>query len=392
MRIARNDKSLLAEWWFTIDRPLLVAMLALIGVGCLVSLAASPAVAQRIGLGAYHFTSRHAVFALLAAPLMVVLSFLTPAQIRRLALGVFAAMAAAAVLALLTGPEINGAKRWLLFAGQQFQPTEFLKPAFTVLISWLLAQTALRADVPALPIAAGVYLVTATLLVLQPDIGQTALLTAVAASIYFLSGAPLRRMLIVVAAILVAAGVAYATFDHVRNRVDRFTNASKGDTYQMDQARKSIVEGGLLGKGPGEGQLKLSLPDAHTDYVLAVIAEEYGALACLGLVALYAGIALRALALAARQSDLFLRFAGTGLTLLFAFQTLINTGVAAGLLPAKGMTLPFLSYGGSSSLGVATTLGMLLAVTRARPKAITLAPDDGDVTRLGDSRPRAALV
>ncbi len=375
VRLSRTDRSRAAEWWFTVDRPLAAAMLILIAVGCLVSMAASPAVAMHKGLGAFYFVQRHVVFAILAAPVLLAISFLQPAQIRRLSLVLFIGMLALTLLVLVYGQEINGARRWVQIAGQQFQPSELMKPAFVVLSAWLFAQSVSRADMPALWLAICLYLITAAALVLQPDIGQTTLLTLVWAATFFLSGAPLRRIALLVAAAVIAIGTAYATLPHVKSRIDRFVYPTSGDTYQMDQARKSIVEGGLFGRGPGEGQLKLALPDAHTDYVLAVIAEEYGTLTCLGLIALFAVIVFRALARCWSEPDLFLRFAGTGLSLLIAFQMLINVGVAAGLLPAKGMTLPFISYGGSSSLGVALALGMLLAVTRRRPHGTTTAGD-----------------
>ena len=375
VKFSRTDRSLLAEWWFTVDRPLIAAMLALLAVGCLVSLAASPAVAMHKGLGAFHFFQRHIVFAALSAPVLLALSFLVPAQIRRISLILFGTMFALTLLVLYTGPEINGARRWAQVLGQQLQPSELLKPAFVVIAAWLFAQSALRADMPSLPLAIALYLATATALVLQPDIGQTTLLTLVWVALYFLSGAPLRRFAILGAIAVIAIAAAYTTLPHVKSRVDRYWSPSSGDTYQMDQARKSIIEGGLFGRGPGEGQLKLALPDAHTDYVLAVVAEEYGALTCLALIALFAVIVFRALARCWSQPDLFLRFSGMGLSLLIALQMLINVGVSAGLLPSKGMTLPFISYGGSSSLGAALTMGMLLAVTRRRPQALSQTAD-----------------
>ena len=376
MRLSRTDRSLLAEWWFTIDRQLCAAILILIAVGFMLSLAASPAVALHKGLGTLYFVKRHAIFAIAAIPVLLSISFLQPAQIRRVSLFLFITMLALMAYVLWTGPEINGARRWVSFAGQQLQPSELLKPAFVILSAWLLTQSAHRPDMPALPLALGLYLLSAAALVLQPDIGQTTLITLVWAALFFVSGQPLRRMAILAAAATVAIGTAYATLPHVHSRIDRFLNPAAGDTYQMDRARQSIIEGGLLGRGPGEGQLKMALPDAHTDYVLAVIAEEYGTLACLALIGLFAFIVFRALSRSWNQPDLFLRHAAMGLSLLFAIQMLINVGVSAGLLPSKGMTLPFVSYGGSSMMGVAVSMGLLLAVTRRRPVAV--ARNDAD--------------
>lgn len=369
MNFSRTDRSLLAEWWFTVDRQLAAAILALIAVGFMLSLAASPAVAVHHGLAPFYFVQRHAVFAAAAVPVMLALSLLAPAQIRRVSLTLFATMLALMALVIWTGPEINGARRWVEIAGQQLQPSELLKPAFVVLTAWLFAQSATRPEMPALPLAIGLYLATATALVMQPDIGQTTLLTAVWGALLFLSGQPLRRIAIFLAAGAIAFAVAYQMLPHVHSRVDRYLHTGAGDTYQMDRARESIVEGGLFGRGPGEGTLKMALPDAHTDYVLAVIAEEYGALACLALVALFAFVVFRALSASWREADAFRRNAASGLGLLLGIQVLINVGVAAGLLPSKGMTLPFVSYGGSSIIGVAIGMGMLLAVTRRRPDA-----------------------
>ena len=377
MNFSRADRSLLAEWWFTVDRPLIAAVLMLIATGVMFSLAASPAVAVHHGLSPFYFVQRHAVFAAAAVPVLLALSLLNAAQIRRLSLVLFLAMLGLMLLVLYTGPEINGARRWVVIAGQQLQPSELLKPAFVVLTAWLFAQTAANPKMPALPLSLGLYLATATALVMQPDIGQTTLITAVWGALLFLSGQSLKRIGLFMAAGAIAFAVAYETLPHVRSRVDRYLHTGAGDTFQMDRARASIIEGGLLGRGPGEGTLKMALPDAHTDYVLAVIAEEYGTLACLGLIALFAFVVFRALSASWREPDAFRRHAATGLGLLLGLQVLINVGVAGGLLPSKGMTLPFISYGGSSIIGVAIAMGFLLAVTRRRPDAAVLpAPRD----------------
>ena len=377
MNFSRADRSLLAEWWFTVDRPLIAAVLMLIATGVMFSLAASPAVAVHHGLSPFYFVQRHAVFAAAAVPVLLALSLLNAAQIRRLSLVLFLAMLGLMLLVLYTGPEINGARRWVVIAGQQLQPSELLKPAFVVLTAWLFAQTTDNPKMPALPLSLGLYLATATALVMQPDIGQTTLITAVWGALLFLSGQSLKRIGLFMAAGAIAFAVAYETLPHVRSRVDRYLHTGAGDTFQMDRARASIIEGGLLGRGPGEGTLKMALPDAHTDYVLAVIAEEYGTLACLGLIALFAFVVFRALSASWREPDAFRRHAATGLGLLLGLQVLINVGVAGGLLPSKGMTLPFISYGGSSIIGVAIAMGFLLAVTRRRPDAAVLpAPRD----------------
>jgi cell division protein FtsW len=366
MRLDRADNSLFADWWFTFDRQLLSVILALIGIGCILSLAASPAVALKKGLSPFHFAERHFIFAGLGIVTMLAVSLLSPRQIRRLALVLVLASIALMAWALLAGPEIKGARRWVHFLGHSFQPSEIGKPALVVLVAWLFAESASRDDVPALPLAAGFGLVFAGLLVVQPDVGQTLLVASVWGALFLLSGQPLRWAMALVP--LGAAGFAgaYFTFDHVRRRVDRFIDPGSGDNYQIERAIQSFSEGGLMGRGPGEGIVKSVLPDAHTDFIFAVIGEEYGALACLGLVALYAYVATRAFRHAWREPDAFTRLAIVGLALLIVLQALINMGVNVGLLPAKGMTLPFISAGGSSTLATSLTAGMLLALMRRR--------------------------
>ncbi len=365
MALARDDRSLLAEWWWTVSRQLLAAVLALLMVGFVLSLAASPAVAVRKGFDAYHFVERHAVFVLIGAAVMLAISMLRPIEVKRVSL-VLAGFGAAGLLAvLLVGPEINGAQRWLVFGGQQLQPSEIFKPAFAVMVASLLSQPGVR-KLAALALAGGLLAASVLLLALEPDIGQALLLVIVWMGLFFLSGRPLKWMAGLLAIAAVLAAVAYLGFGHVASRVDRFLRPASGDTYQMDRARESFVAGGWLGRGPGEGTIKSSLPDAHTDFIFAVVAEEYGVIACLLLVGLFGFIVWRAMAHTWSEPSPFVRLAVSGLVLLLAAQALINMGVNVGLLPAKGMTLPFISYGGSSMLGTSIALGFLLALTRRR--------------------------
>lgn len=367
MSMSRSDRSRFATWWFTVDRVLLMAILTLIGTGLVLSLAASPAVAIKKGFPTYYFVERHVVFSMMAALTMVAVSLLPPVGVRRLALGLFALSVVGLIAVQFRGDEINGARRWLSIAGHSLQPSEFMKPGFVVLTAWLLAEAHTRKDVPALPLAVLLGLAAASLLVIQPDVGQTLLVCAVWAALYFLSG----QSLVGAAALAVIGPVgifaAYQTFPHVQQRLDRFFSPNIGDYSQVDRAMKSFAEGGFLGRGPGEGTIKTSLPDAHTDFIFAVVAEEYGVIACLALLCLFGFIVMRALLRAAQEPDASTRLAIQGLALIFGLQGLINMGVNVGLLPAKGMTLPFISAGGSSMLAVAVTLGMLLALTRRRP-------------------------
>jgi cell division protein FtsW len=366
MRISRTDRSLLARWWFTVDHTLLAALLVLIGLGVVLTLAASPAVALKKGLPAFHFVERQVVFATLGVLVMLAVSMLDHRQLRRLALVLSAGCLVAMVAVLFTGAEINGARRWLRIAGLSLQPSEFAKPAFAVITAWAFAESERRKDMPALPIAVGLYVVFATLLVLQPDVGQTLLVSLVWAVLFLLSGRPIAWVggfSGIGAGAMVAA---YFSFPHVKSRIDRFLHGTDSDFSQTERALQSFVEGGFMGRGPGEGTIKTQLPDAHTDFIFAVVAEEYGILACLALLALFAVIVLRALARTVGEPDPFVRNAVSALALMIGLQALINMGVNVGLLPAKGMTLPFVSAGGSSTLAMAVTCGMLLSLTRRR--------------------------
>jgi cell division protein FtsW len=368
MALTRDDRSLVTEWWWTVSRQLLAATMALMTAGFVLSLAASPAVAVRKGLNPFHFVERHAVFVLIGAALVLAISILKPVEVKRLSL-LLAGLALAGLIAvLLAGHEINGARRWLVLAGQQVQPSELFKPAFVVLVAGLLSRPADRKRA-ALVVSASLLLAAVLLLSLEPDIGQALLLTIVWIGLYFLSGRSLRWMAGILALALVLAAVAYLGFGHVASRVDRFLHPASGDTYQMDRARESFVAGGWFGRGPGEGTIKSSLPDAHNDFIFAVVAEEYGVVACLSLLGLYAFIVWRAFAHQWSEPNAFIRLAVSGLAVLIAAQALINMGVNVGLLPAKGMTLPFISYGGSSLIGTSIAFGFLLALTRRRVDA-----------------------
>lgn len=366
MKLNRSDKSRFADWWFTVDHVLLTAFLALVSAGIVLSLAASPAVAIKKGLPTYYFVERHALFAAVSAVTMVTISFFSPAAVRRLALAIVAMSLAAMVIVFLTGQELNGARRWLSFAGYSFQPSEFAKPGFVVLMAWLYSEAAARKDVPALPLAMLLWAAFAVLLVLQPDVGQTALVSATAGLLYLLAGLPLIGAGILVA--LGAAGLvfAYINFAHVHARIDRFFSPMPLENFQGDRALQSFAEGGFFGRGPGEGTIKSVLPDAHTDFSFAVVGEEYGIIACLVLLGVFAFIVLRSLVRAGGEPDGAIRLAIQGLAIVFGLQALINMSVNVGLVPPKGMTLPFISAGGSSMLALAITAGMLLALTRRR--------------------------
>ena len=372
MSVSRADKSRYAAWWFTVDHVLLSALAILMILGLVLSLAASPAVAMKKGFATYYFVKRHVVFLSAGAVIMLAVSFFSPQGVRRLALALLVVMMALMALVLLTSTEINGAKRWLSIAGHSFQPSEFAKPGFIVIMAWLFGEAATRRDMPALPMAIGLWALFAGLLVSEPDVGQTVLVSATAGILYLMAGLPLIGAL----ALMLTGGaglwLAYQNFGHVQSRLDRFFSGLPLENFQVDRAMQSFAEGGLFGRGPGEGTIKSILPDAHTDFIFAVVAEEYGVIACLVLVALFAFVVLRALIRATEEPQTADRLAIQGLAIVFGLQALINMGVNVGLLPPKGMTLPFISAGGSSMLALSLTAGMLLALTRRRPDAARL--------------------
>ncbi len=366
MRVSRADRSRLSEWWFTVDHVLIVAIAVLMLSGLVLSMAASPAVAVKKGFATFFFFERHLVFTAAGFCVMIALSFLTPSLVRRFAAVLLIGSLAALVWVLFDSPVINGARRWLSVGGFSLQPSEFAKPAFVVIAAWLFGEARRRPDMPALPIAIVLGGVLGGLLVMQPDVGQTALMALMWGVMYLLAGLPLMG-----AAILGGLGVAgvvgaYFAFPHVQGRIDRFIHASHEANSQVARAMESFSQGGFFGRGPGEGTIKTNFPDAHTDFIFAVVAEEYGAVACLGLACLFGFIVIKALVSAAREPRAANRIAIQGLAIMFGVQALINMGVNVGLLPATGMTLPFISVGGSSILAISVALGMLLALTRRR--------------------------
>ncbi|MFD0987742.1 putative lipid II flippase FtsW [Methyloligella solikamskensis] len=391
MRLARADRSVLSDWWFTVDRLMFFGMLLLMAAGLLLSFAASPPMAARYDLEPFYFVRRHAMMIPPAVIVMFAASTLSPKMIRRTSLVIFLIGIVMMLLTLWVGSEVKGAQRWLQIGSFSIQPTEFVKPAFVVLVAWLFHEHQTRRDVPGIELAVFFYIVLATLLVLQPDFGQTLLVTLVWGGLFFMAGMDL--VWIVALAIVAIAGLtaSYFLVPHVASRIDRFLDPQSGDTYQTDRAIESFLQGGWFGRGPGEGTIKTVLPDAHTDFIFAVAAEEYGIVACIVLVAMFAFIVLRGFAKAAHEPDGFIRLAIAGLVMLFGFQTLINLSVNVGLLPAKGMTLPFISHGGTSMLSMGLTAGFILGLTRKRPKAAQrIARDRSNHAPENDVREQAA--
>jgi cell division protein FtsW len=373
--VSRAQRTPFGEWWWTVDKLTLAATGALMLAGVVLSLAASPPVASRLGLDPFYFVNRHILYLVPAIAVMLAVSFLNPRQIRRLAIIVFVVSLVMVALTPVYGAEIKGARRWLIVFGLNIQPSEFLKPAFVILVAWLFGESAKRTDMPANTISLVMLLMVVTLLVLQPDFGQTMLVVLVWSALFFMAG--MRAVWVFGIAGIAGAGLvaAYYTVPHVARRIQHFLNPASGDSFNIDIATESFMRGGWFGRGPGEGTVKRILPESHTDFVFAVAAEEFGVVLCLVLVALYAFIVIRALVRAMRNDDPFTRFAAAGLAILFGSQAAINIAVNIHLIPAKGMTLPFISYGGSSMISLAYTMGMLLALTREHPRVAMLAPD-----------------
>lgn len=365
--IARTDTSIVGRWWWTVDRWALLALLLLMALGALLTQAASPSVAERIGYDAAHFSVRHFVYLPLAIAVMFLLSLLTIRGVRRLAIVGFAVSLLLGFATLAIGPEIKGATRWLSIGSFSLQPTEFLKPFFAVVTAWILAAGINGTGVPGRSIAGLMLAAVLAVLVLQPDIGMAVVVTAIWGGQLFVAGLPMAWVLGGCVAGILGLTAAYFTIPHVTGRIDRFLDPSSGDSYQIDRAMEAFSYGGFFGRGPGEGMVKQVLPDAHTDFIFAVAAEEYGLLFCLLLMLLFAFITLRGLARLLREEDMFVILAAVGLLAQFGLQAVINIGVNLHLLPTKGMTLPFISYGGSSMLALAIGMGLLLALTRRRP-------------------------
>ena len=365
--VTRRGEPVLPRWWRTVDRASLGCVAALFGIGLLLGLAASPPLAARNGLPPFHYVERQAVFGAVALPVMLVLSTLSPLAVRRLAsLGFLAALVAVAALPVLGTDFGKGATRWYSLGFVSVQPSEFLKPAFVVSAAWLMAAGMDPYGPRGRTISFAAALVIVALLALQPDFGQSALILFAWGVMWFVSGAPIVLLVAMAVAVVGAGVLAYGASEHFARRIDGYLAGAVDPTTQLGRATGAIREGGVLGAGPGEGRVKWSLPDAHTDFVIAVAAEEYGLVLVLVVIGLYATITVRSLLRLVRERNAFARLAGTGLACAFGVQAIINMGVAVRLLPAKGMTLPFVSYGGSSLMAAAITMGALLALTRTR--------------------------
>lgn len=359
-RLSRTDRSLLGAWWWTVDRTMLAGLGVLALVGVILVFAASPAVAERVYGAEMRFAVKHVTFLFPAAFLLVGTSLLAPLGVLRLAVGMLALFGCLLMFTLFFAPEIKGAQRWLFIFGMQLQPSEFVKPAVIIVVAHLLAR---KPGAGGMPQTLPVVLPVLAALAMQPDIGMTLVVASVYGLQLFIAGIGWIWVAMFIAAAAVGAWQAYLLVPHFADRLNSFFDPESLG-YQVEQALRAVAAGGLFGRGPGEGVQKWHLPDAHADFIFAATAEEFGIIACLFLVALFAALILRGLWRVHETTDRFIQLAATGLIAEFGVQALINMAVNLNLIPTKGMTLPFISYGGSSLLALAIAMGMLLALTR----------------------------
>ena len=381
---SRNDQSAIAKWFWTIDRGLLAAALTLVGLGVALRFASSPAaiLADESISDPFHYSWRMIVWAAGGTVAMLLASLLSPRGVRRIAL--LALLGAIVVMAALPfiGNEVKGAARWVNLGPFSLQPSEFAKPGLIVFAAWMFSEAQKAQGVPGVSIAFGTWALTVGLLLIQPDIGQTLLITTTFMAVFFMAGVPLKWV-----AALAAAGAGgvvglYFAFSHMRDRLSRFFSPETADTHQIDRASEAIRAGGLVGRGVGEGVMKRHVPDLHTDFIYSVGAEEFGLILSLVMIALYAFIVVRGMRRAMKLTDPFEQTAAAGLFMLIGLQACINIAVNLNLIPTTGMTLPFISYGGSSMLAMGLTMGLALALTRRRPGAYepgTSLPDRGRI-------------
>src|SRR6516165_2590345 len=367
---ARPDRSPLGMWWWTVDRWMLGVAALLIGIGVALSFASSPAAAMRMNIGdPFHFAVRQCVFGAGAAVILLSVSMLEVRTVRRAAFFIWLVAIAIMIALPIFGHNAKGATRWLEIGGFTLQPSEFMKPALVILIAWMFSEGQKGEGVPGVSIAFGLYFISIALLLIQPDVGQSVLITVAFGAAFWMAGVPISWVMLLGGVAVAGLSSTYFLFPHVASRVHKFVSPDGADTHQVDRAAEAIRAGGLVGRGPGEGVMKRHVPDLHTDFIYSVGAEEYGLLFSLVLIALFALLVTRGLYRAMKLNDPFEQVAAAGLFVLVGQQAFINVAVNLNMIPTKGMTLPFISYGGSSMLAMGLTLGMALALTRRRPGA-----------------------
>ena len=366
---SRTDMSLLGQWWQTVDRWTIAAIITLATLGAFLIIAASPPIAERLSLDTFHFVGRQVLFLPLAMISMFAVSFLSRLNIRRLSLIVFSFAAALMIFTLFSGTEIKGATRWVNVLGVSLQPSEFIKPAFAVIAASMFAAWRLEERFPGYLVVLGLYGGVVLLLIAQPDVGMAVLISFVWGLQFFLAGLPMVLVMGIGTVFIFGGFAAYFQFSHVRERIEQFIDPQNSDVYQVSQSLEAFKKGGVFGRGPGEGHVKENLPDAHSDFIFAVAVEEFGMIAGLLIVSVFGFIVLRGLMRVFKETDLFVQLAVAGLLAQFGLQAIINLASTLNLMPTKGATLPFISYGGSSLLALSISMGMVLSLTRERPNS-----------------------
>lgn len=367
---SRTNRSVLGEWWRSVDHITLGFLICLIGAGLILGMAASPAASMRLGYeNPFYFLFRQGFFVTTGLFGAFILSLLTPTNARRIA--IIALLGAVGLMFMLpyVGHEVKGATRWFRFGPLGLQPSEFAKPAFIVFAAWMFSVRKRDPNVPSVAIVFATYLVMVFLLINQPDFGQSFLLTLCFAAVFFFAGLSLGWVLFMISISIFGAVAAYMALPHVRARVEKFLSPDSSDTYQTDKALEAISNGGFFGRGPGEGAVKYSLPDGHTDFIFAITVEEFGFLISMFLIILLAGFVIRCFRNALKLNDYFSQLAVAGLATMIGMQVVINLFVNLNMAPSKGMTLPFISYGGSSMWALCFATGLILSFTRKRPGA-----------------------
>ena len=362
--LARNSRSKIANWWWTIDKPLLVLITALIVIGIFLNISASPAVANRLDLNSFHFVKRQLFFIPIAFGLMIFLSMQNLKNIRRGAILGYIGTISLMIVTLFWGLETKGASRWISILGFSLQPSEFIKPFFVIVAAWLFDGQKKYQDFPGDILSGVLFFITIFLLLLQPDLGMSIVVTLIWSLQFFLSGLALWVVGILALGAISLVGISYFALPHVQIRIQKFINSENQLSYQIKKSLEAFKNGGVFGMGPGEGTAKTNIPDAHTDFIFAVAGEEYGLFLCLIIVGIFAAIVIRTMYLAKKENNLFIILAATGLAASFGLQAIINMSSTLHIIPTKGMTLPFISYGGSSIVAIAIGMGMLLAITR----------------------------
>lgn len=361
---ARTNRSQLAQWWWTVDRGMLASLLALIAFGIALVITASPSVAIRIKLDPTHFMVRHIMVIIPTIMIMLAVSMLNHRNIRRVGTIICAVGIGLMMIIPFVGMDIKGAQRWIHLPGFSLQQSEFIKPAFAIVAAWLIAYQKRVTTFPGYILCAGLYVVVVGLLMIQPDFGMTMVVTCMFAAQIFMAGLPFRYLTILIALVAVGATGVYFTFDHVRSRFDRFLDPTSGDTFQIDKSLDAFANGGLFGTGPAQGTISHTIPDAHADFIFSVAGEELGLIFSLVIVGLYFFILMRGFNRLMESNDMFVVLAVGGILSMFGLQAFVHMGSSLHLLPTKGMTLPFISYGGSSTLSMGFAMGVVLGLTR----------------------------